>query len=219
MSNCSSRGGGTREREIISQVNRNAFKHKQMKYLRSQIMAEMDVEISIIPLCILMGNICQACMVGEDRGFQGIAFFHLQDLKDFIPPWFWQPAFPSCSGAQSLAGAYKWGVGARKACVHCLMGHLQRSPQEQFSMEISFAEAERFISLHTKALLRPETAERSYHPGDLYFRPISDTQLMTNGQTWFLPCTSVSPALKWQCHFLISLTRQFEKGGREGCQL
>lgn len=96
MSNCSSRGGGTREREIISQVNRNAFKHKQMKYLRSQIMAEMDVEISIIPLCILMGNICQACMVGEDRGFQGIAFFHLQDLKDFIPPWFWQPAFPSC---------------------------------------------------------------------------------------------------------------------------
>lgn len=47
-------------------------------------------------------------------------------------------------------------------------------------MEISFAEAEMSISLHTKALLTPETAGRLYHPGDLYFSPISDTKFMTD---------------------------------------
>lgn len=43
-------GQGTGEGESVSKVNGNAFKHEQMKHLRSQLMTGMDAEISIVPL-------------------------------------------------------------------------------------------------------------------------------------------------------------------------
>lgn len=47
-------------------------------------------------------------------------------------------------------------------------------------MEISFVEAERFISQCTKALQAPGTAGRLHHLSDRYSSPISDTKFMTN---------------------------------------
>lgn len=76
-------GQGTRG-ETISKVEGNAFKRKQMEHLRSQLMTGMDAEISIIPLCILMGNICLSAWSGRMGAFREIVFFHLQDSKDLL---------------------------------------------------------------------------------------------------------------------------------------
>lgn len=62
----------------------NAFKRKQMEHLRSQLMTGMDAEIGIIPLCILMGNICLSAWSGRTGAFREIVFFHLQDSKDLL---------------------------------------------------------------------------------------------------------------------------------------
>lgn len=83
-------GVGIRERDVISKVNGNAFKHKQMKHPSSRIMTGMDVEISVIPLRILMANSCQASVVDEGQRLSGNCF-HLQGLRDLIPPWLGQP--------------------------------------------------------------------------------------------------------------------------------
>lgn len=72
--------------------------------------------------------------------------------------------------------------------MHCLMGRLQQSPQEQFSMEISFAEEERFTSLCTKALL---TAGRLCHLGDCYFGPISVSKFMADDFNTFTAVPSL----------------------------
>lgn len=87
-------GWGTREKEIISKVNRNAFKHKQTKHLRSRIMTGMDAKISIIPLRILMGNICQACTAGGGQRLSGNCFLAPAGLERPHPTLAWATHIP-----------------------------------------------------------------------------------------------------------------------------
>lgn len=82
-------GWGTRARETISELNGNAFKHKQMKHLRSQILAGMDAKVGVLPLRILTENVCQACVSGGGQSLPGNRFLSPAELEIPHPTLAW----------------------------------------------------------------------------------------------------------------------------------
>lgn len=185
MSNCSSHGGGGQEKEIISKVNGNAFKHKQMKHLRSQIMMGMDAKISVIPLCILMGNICQACMVGGGQRLSGNCFLSPAGLERPHPTLAWITHIPllPVSHVPKAWQEHINGVSVQGELVFTYALSDGMSPAEPTTAILNgnqFCRNRNFHHTVPKGFTTPETAGRSYHQGDLYFSPISDTKFMAD---------------------------------------